>query len=81
VQKMSPATPICRYLATLLQPRLQDYKYEKQKLQRGGLGATKYSQLYNLPLPRFFFWWRRLIHSKGARTAAASTPIGPRVRL
>jgi hypothetical protein len=27
------------------------------------------------------FWWRRLIHSKGARTAAASTPIGPRARL
>jgi hypothetical protein len=24
----------------------------------------------------FFFWWRGLIHSKGARTAAASTPIG-----
>jgi hypothetical protein len=28
-----------------------------------------------------FFWWRRLIHSKGARTSAASTPIGPRARL
>jgi hypothetical protein len=27
-----------------------------------------------------FFWWRRLIHSKGARTSAASTPIGPRAR-
>jgi hypothetical protein len=27
------------------------------------------------------FWWRGLIHSKGARTAAASTPIGPRARL
>jgi hypothetical protein len=29
----------------------------------------------------WFFWWRGLIHSKGARTAAASTPIGPRARL
>jgi hypothetical protein len=29
-----------------------------------------------------FFWWRGLIHSsKGARTAAASTPLGPRARL
>jgi hypothetical protein len=27
------------------------------------------------------FLWRRLIHSKGARTSAASTPIGPRARL
>jgi hypothetical protein len=25
----------------------------------------------------FLFWWG-LIHSKGARTSAASTPIGPR---
>jgi hypothetical protein len=32
--------------------------------------------------PDFFFkWWRGLIHSKGARTAAASTPVGPRARL
>jgi hypothetical protein len=29
----------------------------------------------------FGFWWRRPIHSKGARTAAASTSIGPRARL
>jgi hypothetical protein len=29
----------------------------------------------------FFLWWRKLIHSKGARTAATSTPIGPRARL
>ena len=28
-----------------------------------------------------FFLWRGLIHSKGARTAAASIPIGPRARL
>jgi hypothetical protein len=29
----------------------------------------------------FFFWWGRLIHIKGARTSAASTPIGPRFFL
>jgi hypothetical protein len=28
-----------------------------------------------------FFWWGRPIHSKGARTSAASAPIGPRARL
>jgi hypothetical protein len=28
-----------------------------------------------------FFWWRGLIHIKGARASAASTPIGPRARL
>jgi hypothetical protein len=33
-------------------------------------------------LPSIFLcWWRRLIQSKGARTAAASTPVMPRARL
>jgi hypothetical protein len=45
----------------------------------------KHEMCYRSPRKRgpsdFFFGWRRLIHSKGARTAAASTPIGPRARL
>jgi hypothetical protein len=33
------------------------------------------------PPPFSYIWWRRPIHSKGARTSAASTPIGPLARL
>jgi hypothetical protein len=48
----------------------------------GGPFTEKKSHAKPVPLEALFLVLvRRLIHSKGARTAAASTPIGPRARL
>jgi hypothetical protein len=61
----SAARAACARAAEYL--NLPGSKYE------GGVSGARGTCLYTAML---FFWWRGLIHSKGARTSAASAPCG-----
>jgi hypothetical protein len=65
------------------QLRRLEERIERQMVDRKRCDYEKgrYRLFFSSFFQPFFCRWRGLMHSKGARTPAASTPIGPRARL
>jgi hypothetical protein len=86
----APSTSTRRRLlinpAAISRVRGDFFTYNRAQIPHSGRSAPALAQHTggNLLLPAggpIFFGRRRPIHSKGARTSAASAPIGPHVRL